>query len=152
VEVGSRYRIRDRNSNGTALHDHLLTLPAGGLVSIGTGAGSTGASSVTPTTTTTTGNAPGGGGASKPPVTLKILTEAVKSGGRSVGFTLRSPQNCAGALTGQTVNSYAVASAKRKRHPVSLGTVHFVLKAGKVKTVVLTLSRPRGSCWPQSTD
>ncbi|HEY1451230.1 MAG TPA: hypothetical protein VGF47_09770, partial [Solirubrobacteraceae bacterium] len=67
--------------------------------------------------------------------------DSVKSSGHSLGVTLRSAQNCAGVLTGQTVSSYAVTSAKRKRHPVSLGTVHFALTAGKTKTVVLTLSK-----------
>ena len=74
-------------------------------------------------------------------MTLTILKEIVESGGRGIGFSLRSAQSCAGTLSGQTVNSYAVTSSRRKRHRVSLGTVHFVLKAGKTKTVVLTLSR-----------
>jgi hypothetical protein len=34
-----------------------------------------------------------------------------------------------------------MASAKRTRHPVSLGAVHFTLKAGKTKVVSLKLSR-----------
>jgi endoglucanase len=120
--------------NGTALHDHLMALSAGGA------SGNAAATSHNTATTSGTVNVPSRG-AGKPPLTLRILTEAVQSGGRSVGFTLRSAQNCTGVLTGETVNSYAVASSKRKRHPVSLGTVHFALKAGKTKTVFLTLSR-----------
>jgi hypothetical protein len=121
--------------NGTAVHDHLLTLPPGGLISAGLGP--TGGSSA-PSVTTTTSQ---GGASSKPPISLKFIGDSVKSSGHSLGVTLRSAQNCAGVLTGQTVSSYAVASAKRKRHPVSLGTVHFALTAGKTKTVVLTLSK-----------
>ena len=56
-----------------------------------------------------------------------------------MGFVLRSAQNCTGTLTGQTVDAYI--STKRTRHKVSLGTVHFTLKAGKSKTVVLKLSK-----------
>jgi hypothetical protein len=128
--------------NGTALHDHLLTLPPGGV--IGTTGGNTPSPSSTTTTTattaTTTGKVPSGG-SSQPPVTLTLLKQIVKSGGRNIGFTLRSAQNCAGALTGQTVESYVSTHTKRKRHPVSLGVVHFALKADKAKTVVLTLSK-----------
>ena len=120
--------------NGTALHDHLLTLPAGGVT--------------TTTTTTTTGgspgtttNAPGGNPSPQPSVALKLVKDAVRPGGASVSFTLRSPDSCSGILTGQTVNAYAVTSAKHKRQRVSLGAVHFTLKAGKGKTIVLTLSR-----------
>jgi endoglucanase len=115
--------------NGIALHDHLLTLPSGGI-----------------TPTTNPGGAPGSpipisSPSTQPAVTLKFLTAAVRVGGASVAFTLRSPVNCSGTLAGQTVSTYAVTTAKRKRRHVSLGTVHFALKAGKTKTVVLTLSR-----------
>jgi endoglucanase len=124
--------------NGTALHDHLLSLLPGGVT------GTTGANIPPPSTTTTTtsgsGKAPSGGDGSKPPVTVKVVKEIVGSGGRSIDFSLRSAQNCTGVLTGQTVNSFAIASKKSKRHQVSLGTVHFSLKGGKAKTVVLTLS------------
>jgi hypothetical protein len=130
--------------NGTILHDHLLTLPPGGVISTGgagTG-GSTGTAGGTGTTTTaTTSNAPSGGASSQPPVTVRILTDKIISGGRSISFTLSSPQNCTGTLTGQTVSSYAVTSKKQKRRPVSLGAVRFTLQAGKAKTVVLTLSK-----------
>jgi endoglucanase len=129
--------------NGTLLHDHLLTLPAGGVSTAtssttGTTAGTTTAAG----TTTVTGKAvhPGPGG--QPAVALRFLTATVHSGGRSVGFALRSPEDCSGTLTGQTVSSYAATSVKgKKRRPVSLGTVHFALKAGKAKTVVLVLSK-----------
>jgi endoglucanase len=133
--------------NGTALHDHLLALPAGGITSTSGGAGTTGGNTAptgAPITTTATlgGTAnPSGRGESNPAATLAILTVNVESGGRSVGFTLRSPQDCSGVLTGQTVKSYAIAGGERKHHPVSLGTIHFTLKAGKAKTVVLTLSK-----------
>jgi len=112
--------------NGTALHDHLLTLAPGGV-----------------TTSTSGGSPPGttepGGGSPLPAISLRILGEGVRSGGSSVGFTLRSPENCTGTLSGQTVNAYA--AGVRKHHRVSLGTVHFALKAGKAKTVVLSLSK-----------
>ncbi len=132
--------------NGTSLHDHLLALPPGGLSSTAGGGAGAASGNTTPTSAsaTTAGgtvNVPSGGGGSKPPVTLSILTGIVQSGGRSIRFSLRSAQSCAGTLTGQTVKSYAVASTKRKRHPVSLGVVHFLLKAGKAKTVVLSLSK-----------
>ncbi len=107
--------------NGTTLHDHLLSLPAGGLA---TGPPPTG-----PTTT------------AKPPVKLKTFGASVKPGGASVVFTLRSAQNCSGRLTGQTVNKYAVATAKTKRRTVSLGSARFSLKAGKAKKVTLKLSK-----------
>jgi hypothetical protein len=117
--------------NGTALHDHLLTLPAGG-VTVAGGEGSAGG------TTTTAG----GDEANQPPITLKAFKETVQARGSKIAFTLRSAQTCTGTLTGQTINAYSTTSAKRKHHRVSLGTVHFALKAGKAKTVVLTLSKP----------
>jgi hypothetical protein len=104
--------------NGTALHDHLLSL--GG-------------------SPTSTG---GGGTGSKPRITLKKFKASVISGGSKVRFTLRSVQSCSGKLSGQTISKYAVSTAKRKRHKVSLGSVRFSLKAGKAKTVVLKLSKP----------
>jgi uncharacterized protein (DUF1778 family) len=54
---------------------------------------------------------------------------------------LRSPQRCSGRITGQTVNNFAVTAVKRKARKVSLGSVRFSLRAGKSKTVVLTLSK-----------
>jgi hypothetical protein len=108
--------------NGTALHTHLLSLPAGGA-------------------TTTTPGSPTSPGSPKPSVTLRAFKASVRSGGASVAFTLRSVQSCAGTLTGQTVNSYARSAAKAKRHKVSLGSVHFSLKGGKSKTVVLKLTQ-----------
>ena len=131
--------------NGTALHDHLLTLPLGGVISTGGTTGTTGANTApagATTTTATPGGAanPSGGCGSRQPATVAILAENVKSGGRGVGLTLRSPQDCSGTLTVRTVKSYALAGGKRKRRPVSQGTIHFTLKAGKAKTVVLALS------------
>jgi hypothetical protein len=52
---------------------------------------------------------------------------------------MRSAQNCTGALTGETVNSYG--SAERTYRTISLGAAHFTLKAGKAKTVTLNLSK-----------
>ena len=114
--------------NGVAVHDHLHALAS---------------------TTTTTNyhryvhlehdDVQRGGGSRKPPVELKAFSARVQSGGSAVGFVLRSAQNCTGTLTGQTVDAYI--STKRTRHKVSLGTVHFTLKAGKSKTVVLKLSK-----------
>jgi hypothetical protein len=106
--------------NGTALHDHLLALPAGGVPSGPT---------LPPTTT------------AKPPVTLKAFSASVQSGGSRVTFTLRSAQSCTGTLTGQTTGRYAVPAAKSKRHQVSLGSARFSLKGGTAKKVVLKLSR-----------
>ena len=105
--------------NGTTLHDHLLSLSAGGV---------TGAPPPAPT--------------AKPPVTLKAFGASVKSGGARVAFTLKAAQSCTGTLSGQTVSSFAVTAAKAKRHKVTLGSVRFSLTAGKAKTVVLRLSKP----------
>jgi hypothetical protein len=107
--------------NGTTLHDHLLSLPAGGLL---TGPPPTGPTGPTKTT--------------KPPVKLKTFSASVKPGGASVVFTVRSAQNCSGRLTGQTVSKYAVGNGKR--HTVSLGSARFSLKAGKAKKIALKLS------------
>jgi endoglucanase len=106
--------------NGTLLHTHLLSLPAGGVTSGPT---------LPPTTK------------AKPPVTLKAFGASVQSGGSSVAFALRSAQNCTGTLTGQTAGSYAVTAVKSKRHKVSLGSVRFSLKGGKAKKVVLKLAK-----------
>jgi|SRR5665213_868928 len=126
--------------NGTALHDHLLTLPPGGVISTGANPVPTGGntSSTGATSTTTTGNANVPTPVIAPPLTLALLSNRVRLGGRRVSFTLRSGQNCAATLTGHTASSYALGKGKRKR--VSLGTIHFTLKAGKATTVVLTLS------------
>jgi endoglucanase len=106
--------------NGTAVHDHLTALASG--------------------TGTTTG--PGTTGPTrKPPVRLRSFSGAVAPGGKVVRFRLRSPQRCSGRITGQTVNNFAVTAVKRKARKVSLGSVRFSLRAGKSKTVVLTLSR-----------
>ncbi len=110
--------------NGTTLHDHLLSLSAGGLTS------------GPPPVTTSPGPSK-----LKPPVKLKAFSASVKSGGSRVAFALRSAQSCTGTLTGQTANTYAVSTAKAKRHKVSLGSVRFSLKGGKAKTVVLKLSK-----------
>jgi endoglucanase len=106
--------------NGTALHDHLISLA---------GAGTSPGGLTGPTTTT------------KPAVKLKAFRVSVKPGGSQVAFTLRSAQSATGTLTGQTVSKYAVTAAKVKRHKVSLGSVRFSLKGGKAKTVVLKLSK-----------
>jgi endoglucanase len=78
--------------------------------------------------------------AGKPPVTLTTFSASVTSAGTSVGFTLRSAQKSKGTLTGKTVHSFATATGRH--HKVSLGTVHFGLKARKAKTVALKLSKP----------
>jgi endoglucanase len=108
--------------NGTALHDHLISLAGGG-------------------GTTTTGTPPPTR-STKPPVRLSVFKASVKSGGSRVAFTLRAAQSCTGTLTGQTVNRYAQSAAKVKRRKISLGSVRFSLKGGKAKTVVLKLSKP----------
>jgi hypothetical protein len=107
--------------NGTALHDHLISLAGGG-------------------TTTTTGPPPPTK-STKPAAKLKRFSASVKAGGTRVAFTLRAAQSCTGTLAGQTVSTYAVSAAKSKRHKVALGSVHFTLKANKAKTVVLKLSK-----------
>jgi endoglucanase len=116
--------------NGTALHDHLLTLPPGGI-----------ATTTTTTTPTTTPITVTPHPSKPPPAVLGLFRETVMSGGSRVAFTLRSAESCRGTLTGQTVDTYAGAAVKRRRHRVSLGAVHFTLAAGKAKTVVLTLSK-----------
>jgi hypothetical protein len=113
--------------NGVAVHDHLQALA------------STSPTPTTTTTTTTLGSSGGAGSSGKPPVTLTAFRAHVASGGSAVAFVLRSAEECTGKLTAQTVNLYF--AGKRKRHKVSLGTVHFALKAGKAKTVVLKLSK-----------
>jgi endoglucanase len=109
--------------NGTALHDHLAAL--GGTTS---------------TPTTTPGGPPPGTGSGAPG--LRGFRATVKPGGSTVSFVLRASQDSAGVLSGQTVSSFAVTTAKRPRHRVSLGSVRFRLAAGKPKTVVLKLSKP----------
>jgi hypothetical protein len=104
--------------NGTALHDHLLALAGG--------AGGTGGPPST---------------SGKPPVKLKAFSASVSPGAKSVVFTLRSVQACAGTLTGQTLSRYAPPTRKSKRRTVALGSVHLSLKAGKTKRVTLKLSK-----------
>jgi endoglucanase len=113
--------------NGTAVHDHLVALAA---------ASNTG--TATPPTTTSSGS---GSGSGSHPIKLKAFKAAVRSGGSAVGFVVRAAQSCNGTVTGQTANTFAVPAAKQRRRRVSLGTVHFKLKAGKSKTVVLKLSK-----------
>jgi hypothetical protein len=112
--------------NGTAVHDHLTALAASGTTTIGPG----------PTTTTGKGN-----GSSKPAVTLRSFSATLQPGGSTVKFRLRSAQKCTGAITGQTVNAYAVTTVKHKVRKVLLGTVKFSLKAGRSKSVILKLSK-----------
>ncbi|HEX3975949.1 MAG TPA: hypothetical protein VHW96_06765, partial [Solirubrobacteraceae bacterium] len=114
--------------HGTAVHDHLTALAAGGSGTTPTGSG--------PTTTTGKGK-----GTGKPAVTLRAFSAAVQSGGQAVKFRLRSAQRCTGTITGQTANTYAVTTVKHKARKVSLGSVKFSLKAGRSKTVVLKLSK-----------
>jgi endoglucanase len=115
--------------NGTALHDHLAALAAGGSPTTST------------TTTTTSGGPPPGSHKPRPAPGLQGFTATVKPDGTAVSFLLRSDQDSAGVVSGQTVSSFAITTAKRHRHRVSLGTVHFKLAAGKSKTVVLKLSK-----------
>ena len=118
--------------NGTAVHDHLTALAAGG----------TGTTTTTTTTgsgsTTTTGKDKG---PSKPAVTLRSFSAVLRSGGSAVDFRLSSAQTCTGTITGQTVDAYAARTVGHKTHRVSLGSVKFSLKAGKSKTVILKLSK-----------
>jgi hypothetical protein len=75
----------------------------------------------------------------KRPIALTEFSAHVQSSGAAVNFILRSARNCSGTLTGKTVNSY-VTRTGGARHKVSLGNVHFNLKAARSKTVVLKLS------------
>jgi Cellulase (glycosyl hydrolase family 5) len=117
--------------NGVALHDHLHAL-----ASTSTPTSTTTSSKGSSTTTKTTAPARRHSSAGKPPVKLETFSASINSDGTTAAYTLRSAQNCTGTLTGQTVNSYG----SPKRHKVSLGTVHFTLKAGKTKTIVLPLT------------
>ncbi len=117
--------------NGTAVHDHLVALAKGSSTTTTTTTTTTGSTTTTTKTTPTV----------RPAISLRSFSAGVAPGGSSVRFTLRSPQSCSGTLTGRTAGTYAVTAAKSKRRRVGLGTVHFALKAGKPKTVVLRLSR-----------
>jgi hypothetical protein len=111
--------------NGTALHDHLLTLPPGGVTS------------VTPAPGSPAGGGPGAKGKSS--IRLTTFHAHVEPGGAAIAFELRASQSCKGGLGGQTIKPFAAGSKGHKRHKVSLGTVNFKLTAGKAKTVVLKL-------------
>jgi len=130
------YLLTDYNGtpaapNGTALQDHLLKLPPRGL-------------GATPA-------APAPSAAKKAPIKLTSFRARVKPGGGKVSFTLGSPVDCLGVLTGTTAKRFASTSAAAaatprpkgdsRRRRVSLGRVRFSLQAGKRKTVVLTLSK-----------
>ena len=118
--------------NGTALHEHLLALPPGGLTSAPAASAPPGP------------GAPAGGRpapAVLPALTLKGFAAAVRRGGTRVAFKLHSAQSCSGTLSGQTVGAYAASGSGRARHRVSLGSVRFTLQAGRAKTVVLTLAK-----------
>ncbi len=100
-----------------------------------------------PGTTPGSATSPGGqttqpGSSSPAPlVSLRLFKAAVRPGGRTVAFTLSSPQSCTGTLSGRTVGTYAATSKRHKRRHISLGRVRFTLRAGKAKMVALTLSR-----------
>jgi endoglucanase len=127
------YLLSDYNGtpaapNGTALHDHLLRLPAGGTSS------AAGVAPVAPTKPPTVGSQPG-------PRLTRFLAN-VKADGTAAAFVLRSDRACSGTLSGRTAKSFAPLSNGKKRHKVSLGSVRFSLAAAKSKTVVLKLSKP----------
>jgi hypothetical protein len=111
-ELISNYDGTPASPNGTSLHDHLATLPPGGL---------------------TLAPGPTGVPANKAPIKLTGFHGRVLPGGAKVSFALRSAQSCSGSLTGQTI--------KPKRPKVSLGRVGFKLTANKSKTVILKLSK-----------
>ncbi len=114
--------------NGVAVHDHLRALASPG----------TTAPTTTGTTTTKASTSTGKSGAGrKPPVKLEAFSASSSTDGTTAGYTLRTAQTCTGTLSGETVDSYG----SPKSHKVSLGAVHFMLKAGKTKTVVLHLSK-----------
>ena len=96
------------------MHDHLVSLPGGG----------------------------GSGGTKhkpRPGPSLRHFVPHLPPSGGSIGFSMTCSQAATGTLTAKTVNRFAVAT--RKRAQVSLGTVHFKLKANKRVTIVLTLGR-----------
>jgi hypothetical protein len=117
--------------NGTALHDHLAALAA--MSAPGAPVGSTSSGGRTAS--------PGDSTSPAPPVSLKLLSSAIRRGDGKVAFILSSPQSCIGTLSGQTVSAYAAKSAKHRRRHIQLGSVRFSLQAGKAKTVTLPLSR-----------
>jgi hypothetical protein len=109
--------------NGTALHDHLAALAAGGPGGPGTPGGS---------------GTPGGKSSGGPK--LKSFSARVRSRGASVAFVLRSAENAKGTLRGRTAKKFRTRSRAHRRR-VSLGSVRFKLKANVAKTVVLKLSK-----------
>jgi len=74
-----------------------------------------------------------------PPVTLTTFRASVKTGNRTVKFTLRSPETAHGTLSGRTVRSYRTGTGKA--HRVALGTVNFTLRAHRSKAVLLALTK-----------
>jgi endoglucanase len=123
----SDYGYTPAAPNGTAVRNHLLTLPPGGLTQF-------------PLVAAPTPTPPPTGG-SKKAIALTAFHAHVKVGGAAIIFKLRSAQNCKGRLTGQTTKPFATGSKGRKRK-VALGSVNFKLVAGKAKSVVLKLSGP----------
>ena len=137
--IGDYTNYTPAQPNGVALHDHLHALASTSTTTSTTTRSATTTGS-TSSSTTTPGHGHGtGGGSRKPPVTLEAFSASTGSDGMSAAFTMRSAQNCTGALTGETVNSYG--SAARTYRKISLGAAHFTLKAGKAKTVTLNLSK-----------
>jgi hypothetical protein len=120
--------------NGTNLHDHLLSLPAGG-ITVGPEVGAAGGSN---TPTTSGGSGGGGGGTAKPSIAVLGFRAKAGSDGKSVSFTIEAGESCQGDLSGISAKGLAVGSHKPKK--VTLGSAHFALAANKPKTVVLKLS------------
>jgi hypothetical protein len=73
---------------------------------------------------------------------LSSFSAAVRSGGATVSFSLRSAQKCTGTITAQTVHTYNSPKVGHGPAKVSLGAVNLSLQAGRTQAVVLKLSTP----------
>ena len=74
-----------------------------------------------------------------PAVALTVFQPSVRPGNARVHVTLRSPQTCAGTITGTTVRAFAGAGGTH--HRLSLDSVRVALTARTSGAAVLTLSR-----------
>jgi Cellulase (glycosyl hydrolase family 5) len=107
--------------NGTDVHAHLLTLPAGGVTRPSTPSSGPGA--------TTAGG--------KPQISLLKFQAKIGPGNKTLRITLDAATSCQVVLTGQTLKAVAVAGHRRRHLP--LGSASFALAAKKPKTVLVKL-------------
>lgn len=120
--------------NGTSLHDHLLALYNAAATPTPTSTTTTTTTSATPTPTPT---GPSGTTITTTAVRLSRFSAQVVQRGAGVRFVLRATRSCSGALSGQTVRSFAAAG--KKGRPVRLGAIRFKLVGGKSSAIVLKL-------------